>query len=166
MEQMAIRRLSDQLSITTSPFPLTAASLPNPPSPIPTDSDAMLTRVQAARALTAAGYPCSPATLASKASRGDGPLFRRFGTKPLYRWADLLGWVNSKLSRAVHATSELDVATPSSNRAGAIGDGDAAAQGKTPLQAPGADTGERAVTVEVDGGDDGNASSRSTLAGR
>jgi hypothetical protein len=57
---------------------------------IPDDPETLLTRNDTAAALTAAGFPISPATLATKASRGGGPAFRKFGPKPLYRWADAL----------------------------------------------------------------------------
>lgn len=78
---------------------------------IPTDPDALLTREATAEALTAAGFPTSPKTLATKASRGGGPIFRRWSSKPLYRWGDALAWAHSKLGPAVRSTSELD--TPS-----------------------------------------------------
>ena len=57
---------------------------------IPDDPDARLTRNAIAAALTEAGYPIRPATLATKASRGGGPPFRRFGrsrsTGGVTRW--------------------------------------------------------------------------------
>src|SRR5271154_2572912 len=49
---------------------------------IPDDPDTLLTRVGCAAALTAAGFPTSPKTLATKASRGGGPPFRRWGGLP------------------------------------------------------------------------------------
>ena len=75
---------------------------------IPDDPDARLTRNAIAAALTEAGYPIRPATLATKASRGGGPPFRRFGKVPLYRWSDALAWAESRLTRPVSTTSELD----------------------------------------------------------
>jgi hypothetical protein len=65
---------------------------------IPDTLDALLTRRDAAAALTAAGYPVARATLATRAVRGGGPPFRRFGRVPLYRWGDLLDWAQSRLS--------------------------------------------------------------------
>jgi hypothetical protein len=79
-------------------------------NPIPTESDARLTRDQTAAALTAAGFPTKSATLATKATRGGGPPFQRFGLRPLYRWGDVLAWAQSRLSKAVTSTSELDAA--------------------------------------------------------
>jgi hypothetical protein len=79
-------------------------------SQIPTDPDALLTRSQTAAALTEAGFPTSPATLATKATRGGGPEFQLWGRIPLYRWRNSLKWAHSRLSKPVHATSELEVA--------------------------------------------------------
>ena len=77
---------------------------------IPDHPDALLTRNDTAAALTAAGFPISPATLATKASRGGGPAFRKFGPRPLYRWADVLQWAQSKLGPPIRSTSEADPA--------------------------------------------------------
>lgn len=74
------------------------------------DLDARLTRKVTAEALTEAGFPISPATLATMATRGGGPLYQLFGRKPLYRWGDALEWAKGRLSKAVHTTSELEVA--------------------------------------------------------
>jgi hypothetical protein len=53
---------------------------------LPSNLDALLTRERVADALTEAGFPTSPKTLATKASRGGGPPYRKFGHRPLYRW--------------------------------------------------------------------------------
>jgi hypothetical protein len=74
--------------------------------PIPNNPNALLTREQTAAALTAAGFPIKKQTLATKATRGGGPPFRRFGLKPLYRWGDAIGWAESLLSAPVFNTSE------------------------------------------------------------
>jgi hypothetical protein len=76
---------------------------------VPTDPNIRLTRVAAAEALTTAGFPVSPATLATKATRGGGPPFQRFGRVPLYRWGDCLDWAHSRLSAPTRSTSEADV---------------------------------------------------------
>jgi hypothetical protein len=65
---------------------------------IPDSPDILLPRIQAAHALTAVGYPVAPSTLATKATRGEGPPYQRFGRKPLYRWGDLLAWAQSRMS--------------------------------------------------------------------
>jgi hypothetical protein len=80
----------------------------NPRSSIPTDPDALLTRDAAAAALTAAGFPTSPATLATKVSRGNGPEYQKYGQKPLYRWGPLLSWAQSRLTAPRRSSSEGD----------------------------------------------------------
>src|SRR6516164_1071031 len=74
---------------------------------IPDDPDRRLTRNETAAALTAVGFPIKAATLATKATRGGGPPFSRFGLRPLYRWGDALAWAQSRLSQPVSSTSEL-----------------------------------------------------------
>jgi hypothetical protein len=73
---------------------------------IPNTDDALLTRDAVANALTALGFPISGPTLATKATRGGGPKFQRFGRRPLYRWGDAVAWANSRLSAPVNSTSE------------------------------------------------------------
>lgn len=68
----------------------------------------LLRRKDAAAALTAKGYPTSPATLATKATRGGGPAYRLFGRIPLYKWQDALDWAEGKLSDPRRTTSEAD----------------------------------------------------------
>jgi hypothetical protein len=75
---------------------------------IPDNPEALLTREATAEALTAAGYPTARTTLATKASRGGGPRFRKYGPRPLYRWGDALEWARAKLGPVVSSTSELD----------------------------------------------------------
>jgi hypothetical protein len=77
---------------------------------IPTDPEALLKRSETANALTESGFPTSPATLATKATRGGGPPFRLYGRTPLYRWGDSLEWAHGRLSKPVRTTSELEVA--------------------------------------------------------
>ena len=72
------------------------------------DPETLLRRRAAAEALSAAGYPIRPATLASMATRGGGPVYRLYGRVPLYRWADLLTWAKARLSAPIHSTAELD----------------------------------------------------------
>jgi hypothetical protein len=83
---------------------------------MPNDPDALLQRAPTAAALTAAGYPVSSKTLATKATRGGGPPYRLFGRRALYRWGDALAWAQDKLSAPRTSTSEPDstnAATPS-----------------------------------------------------
>jgi hypothetical protein len=53
------------------------------------------------------GIPCAPATLAKYACLGGGPTFRKAGKFPIYARADLDAWADLRLSKPVHATSEL-----------------------------------------------------------
>ena len=70
------------------------------------DENDLLRRHALAQALTDAGYPTAPATLATKATRGGGPPFRLYGRIPLYRWGDALAWAESRLSALQRSTSE------------------------------------------------------------
>ena len=74
----------------------------------PCDEDRILTRTETASALTAAGYPIQPSTLATKATRGGGPPYRLFGVRPLYRWGDALAWAQGRLSAPRRSTSQKD----------------------------------------------------------
>jgi hypothetical protein len=76
----------------------------------PTDlaPDALLRRDALAAALTDAGYKTAPSTLATMASRGGGPPYRRYGRVPLYTWGEGLAWARSRLSPRINATAELD----------------------------------------------------------
>jgi hypothetical protein len=74
------------------------------------DNDTLLGRSDTARALSDAGFPDSPATLAKKATRGGGPRYRLFGRKPLYRWGDALEWARGRLSEPVTNSSEARAA--------------------------------------------------------
>jgi hypothetical protein len=71
------------------------------------DPAAILTRAQAADALTRHGYKMAPATLATLATRGGGPPFAKFGVHVHYKWADALAWARGRTSKTVHSTSEL-----------------------------------------------------------
>ena len=77
---------------------------------IPDSSAALLTRRQLAEALTSCGFPISPATLATKATRGGGPPYQKFGPRALYQWGMGLQWAQGRLSKPVHSTSEPQTA--------------------------------------------------------
>jgi hypothetical protein len=77
---------------------------------VPDYPETLLSRSATAEALTEAGFPISSTTLATKAVRGGGPPFRKFGRVPLYCWSDALAWARSRLSPLVNSTSELDSA--------------------------------------------------------
>jgi hypothetical protein len=76
-------------------------------SAIPENLDARLPRKKTAEALTEAGFPIAPATLATMASRGGGPCYQSFSRVTLYRWGDALAWAESRLS-ALHATAQCN----------------------------------------------------------
>jgi hypothetical protein len=80
---------------------------------IPNDPEALLARKPLSAALKEAGFPIAPATLATKASRGGGPPFRKFGPRALYPWGTSLEWARSKLGPLVTSTAELDGARDS-----------------------------------------------------
>jgi hypothetical protein len=77
---------------------------------IPDTPDSLLTRERTAAALTEAGFPIKAKTLATKATRGGGPPYRRFGLRVLYRWGDALAWAEGRLTSANCSTSEQDTA--------------------------------------------------------
>jgi hypothetical protein len=72
------------------------------------DPETLLTRSDAAAALTAAGFPTATSTLATKACRGGGPIYRTYSGRALYRWRDLLTWAQSRTSAPRRSTSEAD----------------------------------------------------------
>jgi len=73
---------------------------------IPDSLDVLLRRRETATALTAAGYPVSDKTLATKATRGNGPPYRTFGRTVLYRWGDALAWAEARLSPLRHRATD------------------------------------------------------------
>ena len=74
---------------------------------VPDDPDTRLTRDATAAALTEAGFPVAPATLATKATRGGGPIYRVFSGRAIYRWSDLIAWAEAQTSPPRHSTSEI-----------------------------------------------------------
>ena len=72
--------------------------------------DSLLTRDAVPTALAEIGYPTSTASLATMATRGGGPPFRKFGRRVLYRWGDLLAWAEDRCSAPRCTTSEEDAA--------------------------------------------------------
>ena len=76
--------------------------------PLPANPDVLLTRADAAAALTEAGYPVARATLATKATRGGGPPYFCFNGRALHKWGELLEWARANSSVKISSTSELD----------------------------------------------------------
>jgi hypothetical protein len=69
--------------------------------------DAKLGREAAAEALSEIGYRTAPATLATKASRGLGPPYVRYGNRVLYRWGDLKAWAEASSTPGIPSASEV-----------------------------------------------------------
>jgi len=76
-------------------------------SSIPESPEVLLSREGAAGALTAAGYVTSSATLATKATRGNGPPYRRYGKRTIYRWGDLIAWAEANTGPLQLNSSDL-----------------------------------------------------------
>jgi hypothetical protein len=84
------------------------------------EPDTLLTRGAVAAALTEAGFPTAPATLATKATRGGGPPYRKWATRPLYPWGEALAWARDRLGPTVRSTSEAEPIRDRSDRAAPI----------------------------------------------
>jgi hypothetical protein len=61
--------------------------------------DTWLRREEAAKALTEHGFKIAGATLATRASRGNGPPYRTFNNYALYEWGTTLAWAQNELSK-------------------------------------------------------------------
>jgi len=85
--------------------------------------ESLLTRDRTAAELTAHGFPVAAKTLATLASRGGGPPFRKFGPRAIYSWADALEWAQARLSAPRYSTSERDACVRRSAPAGKRGGG-------------------------------------------
>lgn len=68
--------------------------------------DARFTRRQAAKMLTHCGIPLSEKTLSTKASRGGGPPYRRFGKIAIYTWRELVAWALAEMGEPARNASE------------------------------------------------------------
>jgi hypothetical protein len=69
-------------------------------------TDSRLRRCQAADALTQAGYPITPGTLANLACRGGGPPFSKWGKNPIYIWGITLAWAKARATPMLANTAE------------------------------------------------------------
>jgi hypothetical protein len=87
--------------------PQSAAELPPQVTRTALAPDVLLRRPACAEALTKAGYPVRTATLATYATRGGGPPYRKFGRMVLYRWDETLAWAAGRLSKPIHSTSDV-----------------------------------------------------------
>jgi hypothetical protein len=66
------------------------------------------------------GVPCAPRTLAKLATIGGGPEMQKLGRIPLYTPQSLDEWVQSRLSRPVHSTSEYEAEKSERQTRGAV----------------------------------------------
>jgi hypothetical protein len=85
-----------------------AQAMEHPMVDIPDHPDVRLTRERTAEALTALGFPISPRTLATMASRGGGPPYCRFNRRAVYRWSDAVAWAESLTTPPRRSTAEAD----------------------------------------------------------
>jgi hypothetical protein len=85
-------------------------------SSIPLGPDTYLPREKVPDALERElGLHTTKTSLATMATRGGGPKFRKFGPRAVYRWGDVVAWAEAKLSAPRGSTAEgyvLDNATP------------------------------------------------------
>lgn len=105
---MATKRLVDQQEEIVGHSLILKLIEERPAFPGAPELEALLTRSATAENLEKAGFPGSPKTLATKASRGGGPPYRLFGPRPLYRWRDALVWAHSRLTPPRRSSSEGD----------------------------------------------------------
>jgi hypothetical protein len=71
-----------------------------------TDLDRRMPRREAAAFLRDHGFPVAEGTLATKATRGGGPLYSIWSGRALYRVGDLLDWAYSLMTEPRRHTSE------------------------------------------------------------
>jgi hypothetical protein len=104
-------------------------------NPLTRDPNSLLSRVATAEALTEAGYLIKPKTLATMATRGGGPPYRKWSKVALYRWEDALRWAQARLTAPQPNTSAQDVRAQSlatSQKPGSVPDGGLRPRRRTP----------------------------------
>lgn len=74
--------------------------------------DRLMTRPEyCAAVFQATGIKLSPATLATKATRGGGPPYVKVGNRAMIPWGTGLAWAKSLISKPRTSTSEADAVT-------------------------------------------------------
>jgi hypothetical protein len=68
--------------------------------------DTQLTSYQLSDTLTEHGYKTSVATLNSKACLGSGPPYRLYGRQRVYRWGDVIDWLDAMLGEPASSATE------------------------------------------------------------
>ena len=81
------------------------------------DPKARLSRRETAAALTEAGYPTAPSTLATLACRGGGPAYVIFNGRAFYTFGDALEWARSRTSEPHTTAAERRAAARAPPRA-------------------------------------------------
>lgn len=71
-----------------------------------TERKKLISRVEAARMLTDAGFPISPATLAKQAVTGGGPPYRIWNRRAVYETDCLINWANQQLGPELANTAQ------------------------------------------------------------
>lgn len=66
----------------------------------------LVARIEAARLLTEAGFPISPATLAKKAVTGGGPPYRVWNRRAMYDVNRLMNWAKEQLGPEILNTAQ------------------------------------------------------------
>jgi hypothetical protein len=69
-------------------------------------ADQWFTRESLAEVLSACGFPISKRTLATKATRGGGPPYAKFGNRALYQGGPAVNWATAILSAPAANSSE------------------------------------------------------------
>jgi hypothetical protein len=77
----------------------------------------MLLREDCAKALTEHGFRITEKTLATRATRGGGPPYRKFNGRVIYQWGPALAWAHAAMSPEVVLSSELKRPQPSADHA-------------------------------------------------
>ncbi len=67
-----------------------------------------LEQSEASKFLTDRGFRTSPTTLNKMRCVGGGPVFEKFGRRPLYTEEALLAWIAEKTSKPLRSTSDDD----------------------------------------------------------
>jgi hypothetical protein len=73
---------------------------------VPTSPAARLSRRATAEALTKIGFPLTYSSLCTLATKGQGPLFDRFGPHAIHEWGDAVAWAQARAKGKRSSSSE------------------------------------------------------------
>jgi hypothetical protein len=71
------------------------------------ENETLLHRIEVTAKLRVKGFPIGERTLLKLATRGEGPPVYKFGRVPLYRWAEVLAWAQSRLTVEPNQLAEM-----------------------------------------------------------